>query len=818
MSKFPYFVPPDINGKEQDPVVYLYQRLLEQQHQIDTLGLELRFLKQKVTPAFENTRKAEGPALGSAPRPTVVPIMDGVTGEVVATFEVPKPVIEVVQDKPAEVELVINEEWRRALNMMDMGTDHIFITGKAGCLSGDTVVEINRGGASKKITMSRLHHMLQGGMASGKIYDLTIPTRIRSLTQDDIVGLGVIAQSVFSGRKITYTVETIDGNQVRATADHRFLTVKGWRQLKDLFVGDLLIVDGGKPKTTLSRQDRRKYYPSVVNMSNHPYSVSRGKKKRWASVPRHRVVYEAQVLNDMEVEEFVMWVQEGYTNGLKFVNPNMHDVHHKDENPENNSIDNLLLMTKQEHLVYHAMSGSWKHCQARVKTSKIKSISQYGMEETFDLTIADGMQPNFLANGIVVHNSGKTTLLTKWTGETYRNAPIVAPTGIAALRAGGQTIHSFFRFEARAMDSDYIPDLREKDILKLQNLDDLIIDEVSMVRPDLMDAIQRTLSKYGPHPGKPFGGVRLIMIGDLYQLPPVVADTDKKNKPVQTFMVDHYGTKTPYFFHADCWRDKPPAIHELTHVFRQSDMAFVDALNAIREGSMTDLHLNLLNARTNRDFVPPVDEVWMRLVTTNAKVQEANELMLQQLPGEGRIFEANVTGDFGEESSGEKYPTERTLELKPGALVMFVKNDKDKRWVNGTTGRVLEVSPILTIEVNGIGRVVTTDEWESVTYEYDRKAHKIKKIVKGTFRQIPVKVAAAATIHKTQGMTLDRAILDLSWGTFADGQLYVGLSRLKSLEGLVLARSIKMDDLKVNGEVLKFMHGGEIARPVTQAF
>lgn len=568
---FPYFVSPDINGKEQDPVAYLYQRLLEQQHQIDALSLELRFLKQKVTPAFENTRKAEVVGdngqiqLGSAPKPAVVPIMDGVTGETVATFEVQRrddfaeapmviakaPVIEVVQDKPVETELIINDEWRSALDVMDNGTDHIFITGKAG--------------------------------------------------------------------------------------------------------------------------------------------------------------------------------------------------------------------------------------------------------------------------------AGKTTLLTKWIGESSRNAPVVASTGIAALRAGGQTIHSFFRFEARAMDSDYIPDLREKDILKLQNLDDLIIDEVSMVRPDLMDAIQRTLSKYGPKPGKPFGGVRLIMVGDLYQLPPVVADTDKKNKPVQTFMVDHYGTKTPYFFHADCWREKPPEIHELTRVFRQSDMAFVDALNAVREGTLTETHLDMLNTRTVRDFIPPANETWMRLVTTNAKVQEANELMLQQLPGKGRIFEALIQGDFGKddsgrEDSGEKYPTERTLELKPGALVMFVKNDKNKHWVNGTTGRVLEVSPILTIEVNGIGRVVMTEEWESVTYEYDRKAHKIKKIVKGAFRQIPVKVAAAATIHKTQGMTLDRAILDLSWGTFADGQLYVGLSRLKSLEGLVLARSIKMDDLKVNKEVLAFMKGGEIARPVTQLF
>lgn len=402
--------------------------------------------------------------------------------------------------------------------------------------------------------------------------------------------------------------------------------------------------------------------------------------------------------------------------------------------------------------------------------------------------------------------TGKSTLLRHFIGGYRGTAAIVAPTGVAALRVGGETIHRMFSFGAHALEDDDIRQLSDSRRAKYRALDTLIIDEISMVRADLMDAIDLFMRKNGRDKEKPFGGCRLVMFGDLFQLPPVSKEKDEKR-----WLVNRYGLDMPYFFHAACWRDKPPIRKELTTIFRQKDEQFTAALNAIRAGTIQPEHLSLINTRFNPLFVPPPDSLWLTLTTTNASADNRNRSMLSALPGQPQVFEAYVTGDFDLKNA----PTDEYLELKPGAAVMFVKNDSKRRWQNGTLGRVKSINP-LQIEIDGISYEVETETWEQVRYQYDEKTQKLTKEVAGEFNQIPLKLAAAITIHKSQGLSLDHVILDLGYGTFAAGQAYVGLSRCRTLEGTVLRRPLREDDLITSSEVQKFLKGEPITRPTVK--
>lgn len=418
----------------------------------------------------------------------------------------------------------------------------------------------------------------------------------------------------------------------------------------------------------------------------------------------------------------------------------------------------------------------------------------------------NGREHIFITGGA---GTGKSTLLQEFMSTCNRTIAAVCPTGVAALRIKAQTIHSFFHFGAHVLQKDDIRELSPSRQAKFKALDDLIIDEASMVRADLMDAIDQFLRLNGREKGKPFGGVRLILVGDLFQLPPFSREKEEKK-----YLKDRYGLDAPYFFHAEAWRDCPPKIHELTTIFRQSDAAFTGALNAIRNGTATTEHLDLLNKRVDRSFKPPVDgDLWLILTTTNNNADQANDAMLSELKSPSKVFMAVVQDDFDLKNA----PTDIELRLKVGAVVMFIRNDADKRWHNGTLGKVVSVNP-LKVDIKERGIVdVLPETWEDITYDWDEKAKKLSRSVKGKFTQIPLKLAAAVTIHKAQGTTLDRAILDLHHGTFADGQLYVGASRLRSLEGLILRKPIKMSDISVNEEVRKFMKGLPIARPLLAA-
>lgn len=399
--------------------------------------------------------------------------------------------------------------------------------------------------------------------------------------------------------------------------------------------------------------------------------------------------------------------------------------------------------------------------------------------------------------------TGKTRLLDYFRSQFEGNFAIVAPTGVSAIRAGGQTIHSFFGFRPGNMEPRKVEDDRAD---RYKYLDALVFDEVSMVRADLMDACEQFLRINGPKPNTPWGGVRTIMFGDLLQLPPVVTDKAEKN-----FFKREYGTDTPYFFHAAAIRNARVERIELTTNYRQADPEFVGALNAVRTGSVTDEHLRLINARVNPKFNPPPEENWLKLTTTNAAADSVNFAALDMLRGPSETYRAQVVGNY----TPDKMPTDEYLELKVGCPVMMIRNDGMNQFVNGTLGTVIKLKPLTVRLQNGMTAVIEREKWENIDQVYDKKKHRIVRKVVGEFYQVPIKIAAAITVHKSQGLSLDRVHLKLD-RVFASGQTYVALSRATSLQGLVLSRPLAKADLILATEAVKWLKGEPIARPVQQ--
>lgn len=384
--------------------------------------------------------------------------------------------------------------------------------------------------------------------------------------------------------------------------------------------------------------------------------------------------------------------------------------------------------------------------------------------------------------------TGKTTFLRKLKRESPKRMVVIAPTGIAAINAGGVTIHSFFQIPF----APYVPEssfstngqatyrfrFGKEKINIIRSMDLLVIDEISMVRADLLDAVDEMLRRYRDR-HKPFGGVQLLMIGDLQQLAPVVKDEEWQ-------MLKKY-YDTPYFFSSRALKQTEYCTIELKTVYRQSDGAFLDLLNRIRENHCDPQVLEALNRRYLPDFQPRKEEGYIRLVTHNYQAQRINNYELEQLPGRSYAFRATIDGKFPEYS----YPTDELLELKKGAQVMFVKNDSsgEHRYYNGMIGEITDLSAD-SIEVRAKDSTATfllqEEEWANAKYVLDEESKEIVEDIEGTFRQFPLKLAWAITIHKSQGLTFERAIIDAS-SSFAHGQTYVALSRCKTLEGLVLS-------------------------------
>ena len=380
--------------------------------------------------------------------------------------------------------------------------------------------------------------------------------------------------------------------------------------------------------------------------------------------------------------------------------------------------------------------------------------------------------------------TGKTTFLKRLKRHTKKRTVVLAPTGIAAINAGGVTIHSFFQLPL----SPYLPGTTfdrgdrkyftfskvKKDIIR--TLDLLVIDEISMVRADLLDAIDAVMRRYRDH-GKPFGGAQLLMIGDLQQLAPVVKDDE------WALLSTVYST--PYFFSSKALATAGYCTVELKTVYRQQDMAFISLLNKIRDNRADDDTLQELNRRYVPGFVPPKGSGYIRLVTHNYQAQAVNERELAALPADECEFYAEVEGTFPEAS----YPADKKLVLKRGAQVMFIKNDPEKRFFNGMIGEVVSVEAgEIVVKGKDTGDEFKLDraEWTNSKYTLDSASKEIRETVDGVFRQYPLRLAWAITIHKSQGLTFDCAIIDASH-SFAHGQAYVALSRCRTLGGIVLS-------------------------------
>lgn len=394
--------------------------------------------------------------------------------------------------------------------------------------------------------------------------------------------------------------------------------------------------------------------------------------------------------------------------------------------------------------------------------------------------------------------SGKSTLLDVFRTKTKKKIAVLAPTGVAALNVGGQTIHSFFKFPPGLLTPDRIRSLRQKKLYK--SLETLIIDEVSMVRADMMDAIDQFLRVNGNDKNKPFGGIQMIFIGDLFQLPPVISTPAEAN-----YIETNYAS--PYFFSAHVFKEITLGKIELQKVFRQNDPYFLDVLNAIRNQTMSYEEFELLNSRFSPKFFPNQDQFYITLCSTNKLASKINEWHLNQLKSKSFKFEAEIEGEFNQKI----LPAEKELILKKGAQVIFVKNDPDKKWVNGTIGKIVELSEdTIKVELESDGKRTVVDvgkvNWEMIEYMVDNETKEILAEPIGIFTQYPLKCAWAITIHKSQGKTFEQVIIDLGYGAFEHGQVYVALSRAKSLEGIVLKRKISEHDLIFDNQIYDFLN------------
>ena len=398
--------------------------------------------------------------------------------------------------------------------------------------------------------------------------------------------------------------------------------------------------------------------------------------------------------------------------------------------------------------------------------------------------------------------TGKTTFLKALKEHSSKRIIVVAPTGVAAINAGGVTIHSFFQLPL----SPYVPGTTFKDRYDfgkekrriIRTLDMLVIDEISMVRSDLLDAIDNVLRRYRD-PTLPFGGVQLLMIGDLHQLTPVVTPRDEE------LLRPYYDT--PYFFGSHALQQTSYVTIQLTHVYRQQDQVFIDILNHVRDGVPTAEDLARLNARCKPMFIPKPEEGYIRLTTHNRMADSYNDNELHKLPGKRYVFKAEIEKEFPESS----YPADVSLELKQGAQVMFIKNDPSPShlYYNGRIGHVVGFEEgKIVVKCPGDDYTISVEpaEWENTRYAINEETKVIEPQVLGVFRQYPLRLAWAITIHKSQGLTFEHAIIDAS-ASFASGQVYVALSRCKSLEGLVLASQIQprniIGDARVNDYIAR---------------
>ena len=403
--------------------------------------------------------------------------------------------------------------------------------------------------------------------------------------------------------------------------------------------------------------------------------------------------------------------------------------------------------------------------------------------------------------------TGKSTFLKYVCANTKKKYVVLAPTGIAAINAGGSTLHSFFKLPFHPLLPDD-PNFSLKggklhSFLKyssehrklIKQLELVIIDEISMVRADIIDFIDKVLRVYSQNMREPFGGKQVLLVGDVYQLEPVVKSDERE-------ILNRF-YPTPYFFSARVFNEMELVSIELTKVYRQSDPAFVGVLDHIRNNTATAADLQLLNTRYNSEIVSNENDMYVTLATRRDVVDYINEKKLAELPGDSVTLKGEIKGEFPENS----LPTQMELEVKPGAQIIFIKNDPDKRWVNGTIGTIAgidEEETLYVITEDGGEYDVKKDKWSNIRYRYNETEKKIEEEELGVFIQYPIRLAWAITIHKSQGLTFSRVVIDFTGGVFAGGQAYVALSRCTSLDGIQLKKQISRSDIFIRPEIVTF--------------
>ncbi len=399
--------------------------------------------------------------------------------------------------------------------------------------------------------------------------------------------------------------------------------------------------------------------------------------------------------------------------------------------------------------------------------------------------------------------TGKSTLLQYFRENTKKEVVVLAPTGVAALNVKGQTIHSFFKFPPHITPQTVQNGKSSKKFIQMiRHLETIVIDEVSMLRADMMDCIDIAL-RFHLKSTRPFGGLQMIFIGDLYQLPPVVSGIEEKE-----LFSTHY--KTPYFFSAKVMENFQMEFVELEKIYRQKDPDFIELLNKIRNNSIEDSDILNLNKRYSPDFDENNEEkFYITLTTTNAAADEINQKKLSTLKAKTRNYSGSISGDF----ENKHLPTAVDLDLKIGAQVMMLNNDSAKRWVNGSVGKIIDIQSdpdtsedFLIIKLND-GKTVEVSKytWEVYRYLLDKKKSRLDVEIIGSFTQYPIRLAWAVTIHKSQGKTFDNVVVDIGKGSFTHGQVYVAISRCTSFEGLILRKPIKKQHIWMDFNIVKFV-------------
>lgn len=451
--------------------------------------------------------------------------------------------------------------------------------------------------------------------------------------------------------------------------------------------------------------------------------------------------------------------------------------------------------SSNKKLTYTDESGNKKTESLQRRTKQ--NISVIERPENFEMTpenerilnLMEDTKQNIFLTGKA--GTGKSTLLRYFRTTTKKNHAVVAPTGIAAINVQGQTVHSFFSFRI-GITVGSVRYVNQDKLKVLRNLDTLIIDEISMVRADLLDCMDKSL-RLNRRNNLPFGGVQIIAIGDPYQLPPVVTPSEEK------FIKRIYGG--PHFFKAHSYQTGNFVTAELSKIYRQSDEEFISILNAVRSGNHREEHIKQLHSLTGQNVATGKS---IHLVTTNKIAQAINKSQLDQLPSYPQTYTAEASGNFSEKAA----PTEVELTLKEGSKVMLLNNDREGRWVNGDVGTIIGLGKStarVKFDSDGTFDDIGPHVWENIQFQYDEETHKIEPVVIGQFVQLPLKLAWAVTIHKSQGKTYNNVHIDFGPGTFAPGQAYVALSRATSPTGLSFEAPMLLDDVIIDEYVKAFM-------------